>query len=75
MSLGLPYDSEAGRQYAAAVTALMCGEAYLQSARIAEAMGPFVGYAQNREPQLRVIDKHRAAVPRDRLVARAARSA
>ena len=37
MSLGLPYDSEAGRQYAGAVTALMCGEAYLQSARLAGA--------------------------------------
>ncbi len=61
MSLGLPYDSEAGRQYAAAVTALMCGEAYLQSARIAGEMGPFSGYGPNREPMLRVIAKHRAA--------------
>src|SRR4029079_4054274 len=47
MSLGLPYDSEAGREYAAAVTALMCGEAYLQSARIAGEMGPFSGYGPN----------------------------
>lgn len=61
MSLGLPYDSEAGRQYAAAVTALMCGEAYLQSARIAGEMGPYSGYAPNREPMQRVIGKHRAA--------------
>jgi len=60
MSLGLPYDSDAGREYAGAVTALMCGEAYLQSARIAEKLGPYAGYAKNREPQLRVIDKHRA---------------
>jgi ribonucleoside-diphosphate reductase alpha chain len=59
MSLGLPYDSDAGREYAGAITALMCGEAYLQSGRIAEAMGPYSGYAKNREPQLRVIDKHR----------------
>ena len=59
MSLGLPYDSDAGREYAGAVTALMSGEAYLQSARIAEAMGPYAGYATNREPQLHVIDKHR----------------
>ncbi|MGE0680123.1 MAG: vitamin B12-dependent ribonucleotide reductase [Candidatus Binatia bacterium] len=59
MSLGLPYDSEAGRQYAAAITALMTGEAYLQSARLAEQMGPFSGYAVNREPMLAVIDKHR----------------
>ncbi len=58
MSLGLPYDSENGRQYAAAVTALMCGEAYLQSARISDAMGPFSGYAKNRDAMLRVISKH-----------------
>ncbi|MSQ47543.1 MAG: vitamin B12-dependent ribonucleotide reductase [Deltaproteobacteria bacterium] len=60
MSLGLPYDSEAGRQYAGAITALMTGEAYLQSARIAEQMAPFSGYAVNREPMLDVIDKHRS---------------
>jgi len=60
MSLGLPYDSEAGRQYAGAVTALMCGEAYLQSARIADVQGPYEGYGRNREPQLRVIEKHRS---------------
>ena len=61
MSLGLPYDSEAGRQYAGAITALMTGEAYLQSARVADHMGPFSGYAVNSEPMLGVIDKHRAA--------------
>ncbi|HEV8713696.1 MAG TPA: vitamin B12-dependent ribonucleotide reductase [Candidatus Binatia bacterium] len=61
MSLGLPYDSEAGRQYAGAITALMTGEAYLQSARLAEQMGPFSGYAVNREPMLGVIDKHRSS--------------
>ena len=61
MSLGLPYDSEGGRQYAGAVTALMCGEAYLQSARIAGELGPFSGYAPNREAMQRVIGKHRAA--------------
>src|ERR671918_158948 len=60
MSLGLPYDSDAGRQYAAAITALMTGEAYLQSARLAEQLGPFSGYAANREPMLNVIDKHRS---------------
>jgi ribonucleoside-diphosphate reductase alpha chain len=59
MDRGLPYDSDAGRAYAAAVTALMHGEAYAQSARIAAAMGPFAGYAKNAEPMLRVIDKHR----------------
>src|SRR5438094_9782685 len=61
MSLGLPYDSDGGRQYAAAVTALMCGEAYLQSTRIAAELAPFGGYAPNREAMLRVIGKHRAA--------------
>jgi len=54
MALGLPYDSEGGRQYAAAVTALMCGEAYVQSSRIARQVGPFAGYAANREPMLDV---------------------
>ena len=59
MDRGLPYDSDAGRSYAAAVTALMHGEAYAQSARVASAMGPFAGYPKNAEPMLRVIDKHR----------------
>ncbi len=60
MSLGLPYDSEGGRQYAAAVTALMCGEAYAQSARIAGHVGPFEGYEANSKPMLEVIGKHRS---------------
>jgi ribonucleoside-diphosphate reductase alpha chain len=59
MDRGLPYDSEGGRAYAAAVTSLMHGEATAQSARIASAMGPFAGYAKNAEPMLRVVDKHR----------------
>jgi ribonucleoside-diphosphate reductase alpha chain len=59
MDRGLPYDSDAGRAYAAAVTALMHGEAYAQSARVAAAMGPFAGYPRNAEPMIRVIDKHR----------------
>jgi ribonucleoside-diphosphate reductase alpha chain len=59
MDRGLPYDSDAGRAFAAAITALMHGEAYAQSARVAGAMGPFGGYARNAEPMLRVIDKHR----------------
>ena len=63
MSRGVPYDSEGGRRYAAAVTALMTGEAYAQSARIARDQGgPFAGYARNREPFLRVMRKHRAAL-------------
>ena len=74
MSRGLPYDSEGGRDYAAAITALMTGEAYAQSARIArDHGGPFAGYETNEEPFLRVMRKHRTAlkdvdrtnVPRD----------
>jgi len=61
MSLGLPYDSDAGREYAGAVTALMCGEAYNQSARIAAEKGPFAGYAPNAEATMRVLRKHTAA--------------
>jgi len=60
MSRGLPYDSDAGRDYAAALTALMTGEAYAQSARISrDHGGPFSGYEKNREPFLRVMRKHR----------------
>jgi len=62
MSMALPYDSDEGRDVAAAVTALMCGEAYAQSARIAEKMGPFPGYSVNREPMLDVIRMHRNAM-------------
>ena len=60
MSLGLPYDSDAGRSYAAAVTALLTGEGYLQSSRIADRLEPFGGYPVNREPMLKVLDMHRA---------------
>ena len=60
MSRGLPYDSDEGRAYAAAITALMCGEAYSQSARIAVRSGPFAGFERNREPFLRVIRKHQS---------------
>src|SRR5689334_4606223 len=63
MSRGLPYDSDEGRAYAAAITAVMTGEAYAQSARIArDHGGPFAGYEKNREPFLRVMNKHRDAV-------------
>src|SRR5262245_4946845 len=60
MAMGLPYDSKAGREYAAAITALMHGEAYLQSGLIAGGIAPFAGHAKNREPMLKVIEKHRA---------------
>ncbi len=64
MASGLPYDSDAGRACAAAVTALMTGEAYAMSARISERMGPFAGYARNREPFLGVIRNHAQHVDR-----------
>ncbi|HTT33148.1 MAG TPA: vitamin B12-dependent ribonucleotide reductase [Methylomirabilota bacterium] len=62
MSMALPYDSEEGRDMAGVVTALMCGEAYAQSSRIAERMGAFPGYEMNREPMLDVIRMHRDAM-------------
>jgi ribonucleoside-diphosphate reductase alpha chain len=62
MSMALPYDSDEGRDVAASITALMCGEAYAQSARVAERLGPFPGYEVNREPMLDVIRMHRNAM-------------
>jgi ribonucleoside-diphosphate reductase alpha chain len=63
MSRGVPYDSDAGRDYAGALTAIMTGEAYAQSSRVARDQGgPFSGYEANREPFLRVMRKHRDAV-------------
>src|SRR5688500_15165570 len=63
MSRGLPYDSDAGRDYAGAITALMHGAAFAQSSKVArDHGGPFAGYEKNREPFLRVMRKHRAAV-------------
>jgi ribonucleoside-diphosphate reductase alpha chain len=64
MASGLPYDSDAGRACAAAITALMTGEAYAMSARIAERMGAFAGYERNREPFLGVVRKHAQHVDR-----------
>ncbi len=61
MSLGLPYDSDEGRAYAGAITALMTGRAYATSAAIAQRVGPFAAFHENREPMLRVIAKHRDA--------------
>jgi len=59
MSWGLPYDSDGGRAVSAAITALMTGEAYAESARIASAVGPFAGYERNKEPMINVIAKHK----------------
>ena len=64
MALGLPYDSDEGRSIAGALTAIMHLHAYTQSARIAERMGAFEGFAKNREPMLQVMEMHRDAVKR-----------
>jgi ribonucleoside-diphosphate reductase alpha chain len=62
MARGLAYDSDAGRAWAGAITAIMTGHGYRTSARIAEVMGPFDGYEPNADAMLRVMKKHRAAV-------------
>ena len=62
MAQGIPYDSDAGRAWAGAITALMTGHAYAVSARTAARMGPFAGYHENREPMLEVLRMHRAEV-------------
>jgi ribonucleoside-diphosphate reductase alpha chain len=59
MTLGLAYDSEDGRRYAASVTALMTGTAYLVSAELAEGRGSFAGFANNMQPFMAVMRKHR----------------
>ena len=77
MANGVAYDSDQGRNMAAALTSLMCGEAYRMSAEIAEAMGAFPRYKANRKPFLDVIEMHRdaayavppAGVPKDLLQA------
>ncbi|MDR1419740.1 MAG: adenosylcobalamin-dependent ribonucleoside-diphosphate reductase [Treponema sp.] len=61
MIMGLPYDSAEGRAVAAALSALLSGEAYVQSARMAGEQGPFARFAENREAMLRVIRNHRRA--------------
>ncbi len=62
MANGLAYDSPAGRGLAAAVTAIICGEAYAQSARLAEQRGPFAGFPSNATAMREVVAKHRRAV-------------
>ena len=64
MAQGLPYDSDAGRAWAAAITALLTGHAYATSARTAARMGPFAGYHENAEPMLDVLRMHQAEAAR-----------
>src|SRR2546423_13242244 len=61
MSMGLAYDSDEGRRFAGAITAIMTGRAFAQSARMADVKGPFAEFAVNREQMLGVMEKHRAA--------------
>ncbi|WP_370461413.1 LAGLIDADG family homing endonuclease [Micromonospora sp. Llam0] len=61
MASGLPYDSEAGRSYAAAITSVMTGTAYRRSAELAGVVGAYDGYARNAEGHKRVMRKHAAA--------------
>jgi ribonucleoside-diphosphate reductase alpha chain len=62
MSMGVAYDSDNGRDFSAGISAVMCGQAYLTSARIAESTGPFAGYLQNEQPFLEVIRMHKESV-------------
>jgi len=64
LTLGIPYDSDQGRDWAAAITALMTGIAYRRSAELASALGPFAEFERNREPMLRVIERHAEALHR-----------
>lgn len=62
LALGIPYDSDAGRAWAAAIAALMTGAAYRRSAELARALHPFADFARNRRPMLRVLGQHRRAL-------------
>ena len=64
LTLGIPYDSDRGRHWAAVITALMTGIAYRRSAELAAALGPFAEFERNREPMLDVIERHAAALHR-----------
>jgi ribonucleoside-diphosphate reductase alpha chain len=64
MAQGFPYDSDAGRAWAAALTALLTGHSYATSARIASRMGPFAGYPANQDAMLKVLRMHRDAAAR-----------
>ncbi|AKF10436.1 vitamin B12-dependent ribonucleotide reductase [Sandaracinus amylolyticus] len=59
MRLGIPYDSDAGRAWCGALTAILTGHAYKTSAEMAASKGPFPGFMRNRQPMLRVMGKHR----------------
>ncbi|HSH55452.1 MAG TPA: vitamin B12-dependent ribonucleotide reductase, partial [Candidatus Limnocylindrales bacterium] len=62
MAQGLPYDSDEGRAQAAAITALLTGQAYATSAKIAQKVGPFAGYHKDQGGMINVLKMHREAV-------------
>jgi ribonucleoside-diphosphate reductase alpha chain len=62
MAQGIPYDSDEGRAQAAAITALMTGHSYAVSAKLARRVGPFAGFAKDREGMINVLKMHRAEV-------------
>jgi len=62
MTMGIPYDSNAGRGICGALTALLNGQAYLTSSEMAANVGTFAGYSENEQPMLRVMQMHRDAV-------------
>ena len=62
MAKGVAYDSDTGRALAAAITALMTGQAYLTSAKMASRLGPHSGFEENRRPMLGVLAMHRQSV-------------
>jgi ribonucleoside-diphosphate reductase alpha chain len=62
MAMGKPYDSPEGRATCAALTAILTGQGYLTSAELASVAGPFEGFAENREPMLKVMELHRSAL-------------
>lgn len=62
MAQGLPYDSEEGRAQAAAVTALLTGQAYATSARLANRVGPFAGFHKDADNMIKILKQHREAV-------------
>ena len=62
MNEGLPYDSDEGRAIAGALTAILTGRSYRQSARMAERLGAYEAYAENADDHLRVMEQHRAAI-------------
>jgi ribonucleoside-diphosphate reductase alpha chain len=59
---GIPYNSDKARAISGAITAILCGHAYRTSAEVAQGKGPFPGFRKNRQPMLRVMNKHRSAV-------------